>query len=164
MFLPLFLLYFWLWLHPFHVSVCTMQYAETEQSLQITLKIFADDLEEALNSDASRRSQATYIDVLNPKDEVALSQTVANYVQAHLQITINGRATKPIFLGYEMEDLAMWCYLEITDVAAIEQIAVENAILTESFDDQVNIVHVAYKGATKSMKLASNKLSDVIRF
>lgn len=153
-----------LWFHPFHVSVCTMHYAEEEESIQITLKIFADDLEETLNDESSRKSEQTYIDVLNPKDKAALTHIVSDYLDKHLEIIVNGNTTKPVFLGYEMEGMAMWCYLEISNIAQISQIAVENAILTEIFDDQINIVHVEYKGDTKSMKLAGNKLSDVIKF
>ena len=33
-------------LHPFHVSVMSIHHAADEKTLQITLKIFADDLEE----------------------------------------------------------------------------------------------------------------------
>ncbi len=150
--------------HPFHVSVCTMHYAEQDQSIQITLKLFADDLEETLNNKTTTQSQQTYIDVLNPKDKAAITAIISTYIGQHLRVSVNGKPVETAFLGYEMEDFAMWCYLEITGIAQIDQMEVENTILTESFDDQTNIVQVDYKGDEKSMKLAIDNPSDVLTF
>ena len=48
------------------------------------------------------------------------------------------------FIGKETsEDLqAIWCYLEITNIEAVESIVVENNLLMEMFADQKNIIHI----------------------
>lgn len=151
-------------LHPFHVSVCSIHYAGEEESLQITMKIFADDLEEALNKAPYRLDEEPYIDVLNPQDPQVIDAKVEQYIRKHFELTVNGEITEPVFLGYELEDLAMWCYLEVTGIKKVDTIKIHNSILTTSFDDQVNIVHVDYQDAIKSMKLAGNKLTDEVKF
>jgi len=151
-------------LHPFHVSVMSVHHSAEESSLQITLKIFADDLEEAMNQEGFRKKGQAYIDVLNPQDEQQLNVYVEQYIHQHLSMTVNGKAVKPSFLGQEMEDMAMWCYLEVTDVEKIKSLKVKSSIMTEIFDDQINIVHVNYQGAIKSMKLAGNRLLDEVLF
>ena len=149
-------------LHPFHASVCSINYAPEEHTLQITQKIFADDLEEALNAHAS--PQAKRIDVLNPPDPQAMEALIRRYLEEHLQITVNEKLSEPVFLGYEREELALWCYLEVSEVTDIEQIKVQSSILVDAFDDQTNIVHIKYLDTVKSMKLAKDYRQDQITF
>lgn len=151
-------------LHPFHVSVMSVYHSAEENTLQITLKLFADDLEEAMNQEGFRQEGQAYIDVLNPKDRQQLNVYVEEYIRQHMQIEVNGQSVRPAFLGQEMEDMAMWCYLEVKDVEKINSIRVRSSIMTEIFDDQINIVHVNYGGAIKSMKLAGNRLLDEVLF
>lgn len=150
-------------IHPFHVSVCSINHAPQEQTLQITQKVFADDLEEALNA-AAKASSQTAVDVLNPSDPEVLESIIRDYLVEHLQITVNGKAVAPNFLGYEREELALWCYLEVEDVADVQQIKVRSSILVEAFDDQTNIVHIKYLDTIKSMKLAKDYLQDQVEF
>ncbi len=151
-------------LHPFHVSVMSVHHAAEENSLQITLKLFADDLEEALNEEGFRKPGQPYIDVLNPKDESLLNTYIEDYLKQHLRIEVNGEEVKPQFLGKEMEELAMWCYFEVKNVEKLESLKVRSSIMTDVFDDQINIVHVNYRDVIKSMKLAGNRLMDEVLF
>lgn len=147
-------------LHPFHVSVCSIHHSPEEQSLQITQKIFADDLEEAL----SAASPTGPVDVLNPPDPDLLEVLIDNYLQNHLRITVNGQAVEATYLGHEREEMALWCYLEVSGVTDIQSLSVRSTILTDTFDDQTNIVHVEYRNALKSMKLAKDYPNDQVVF
>ena len=147
-------------LHPFHVSVCSIHHSPDEQTLQITQKIFADDLEEALTA----ASTSGPIDVLNPPDPDALDALIDDYLRNHLQITVNGQVTEATYLGHEREEMALWCYLEVSGVPDIQSLSVRSTILTNTFDDQTNIVHVEYQNALKSMKLAKDYPDDQVTF
>lgn len=151
-------------LHPFHVSVMNIDHAPEENSLQITLKIFADDLEEALNDERFHEEGQPYVDVLNPQDQQRLNQSIEAYLQRHLSIEVNGTEVQPYYLGKEMEGMAMWTYLEVKGIDKIEAVRVKNSLLTEIFDDQINIVHINYRNTVKSMKLAGNQLLDEVSF
>ena len=150
--------------HPFHVSVCSIHYAAEEQTLQITQKIFADDLEEALNATAKASGRNARIDVLNPPDPAAMETIIDNYLEEHLHITVNDQPVEPTFLGYEREELALWCYLEVSGVTGIQNLSVQSSILVDAFDDQTNIVHIKYLETTKSMNLAKNYPQDQVTF
>ena len=148
--------------HPFHVSVCSINHAPDEQTLQVTQKIFADDLEEALNATAS--GQTTRIDVLNPPDPAVMEAIVNDYLKEHLRIMVDGNVVEPVFLGYEREEMALWCYLEVSKVATLQSVGVQSSILVDAFNDQTNIVHVKYNDTTKSMKLAKDYSQDQVTF
>lgn len=147
-------------LHPFHVSVCSIRHDPDEHTLQITQKIFADDLEEAL----SAASSTSPVDVLNPPDPDLLEALIDDYLQNHLRITVNGQVVEATYLGHEREEMALWCYLEVTGVTDIQSLSVRSTILTDTFDDQTNIVHVEYRNALKSMKLAKDYPNDQVVF
>ena len=93
-----------------------------------------------------------------------LEAVIETYLDEHLQITVNGRKVTPVFLGYEREELALWCYLEVSNVTSIESVTVHSTILTDTFDDQTNIVHVEYQDVIKSMKLAKDFPKDQVVF
>ncbi len=157
--MPLAIALFFL-LHPFHVSVCSIRHVPEEQTLQITQKIFADDLEEAL----SAASTTGPVDVLNPPDPDALDALIDGYLKDHLQITVNGQVMEATYLGHEREEMALWCYLEVDEVTVVQSVRVRSTILTGTFDDQTNIVHVEYQNALKSMKLAKDYPDDQVVF
>lgn len=150
--------------HPFHVSVMSIHHAADENTLQITLKIFADDLEEALNDEQFKTPDQAFVDVLNPKDPQGLDKYVQKYLKKHITIEVNGKEANAAYLGKETEDMAMWCYFEVSGVEKVESIQVKSSILTEIFEDQINIVHINYGGAIKSMKLAGNNLVNEVIF
>lgn len=161
--------YCFIWLltsfvHPFHVSVASIRYASEEKSLQITMKIFADDLEEALNKPPYRDEEDPFVDVLNPENIDVLSQKVEQYIRENFEITLNGAPAETAFLGFEIEDMAMWCYLEVRDVEKVKNIRVRNTVLINTYDDQVNIVHVDYHDQVKSVKFTKNKLIGEMQF
>ncbi len=93
-----------------------------------------------------------------------MESIIRDYLAEHLQITVNDEAVTPNFLGYEREELALWCYLEVEDVVDVQRIKVRSSILVDAFDDQTNIVHVKYLDTIKSMKLAKDYLQDQVEF
>lgn len=160
-----YLLYIVLWFpallgaHPFHVSVCEITYKAGSQYVEITHKIFLDDLENALN-----KKYGQSLDVLNPKQPELLDSLIENYIMEKFSIVIDGKPYTPHFLGREVQGDAMWCYLEIEAVGAFAEVQVTNAILLESFDDQTNLVHVKKGDKWKSMRLYEDEAQGVVRF
>ncbi|MEP7259341.1 MAG: DUF6702 family protein, partial [Flavitalea sp.] len=57
------------------------------------------------------------------------------------------------FLGFERENEAAWSYLEAAHAPTPKTIEITNSILYDSFDQQINLVHVTVKGERKSAKL-----------
>lgn len=146
--------------HPLHISVTEIEYNEKARALQIISRIFIDDLETSIRS----RKNMPELDILNPPNGITTKDLAAEYLKDHLKITLDGQLQKLNFLGYEEENFAMVCYIEIENIKDFKVIEVENTIITETYDDQSNLVHVTYKGPIKSTRLKRDKPSDKFTF
>src|ERR1043165_9267976 len=86
--------------HPIHISVTEINYNEKSKSLQMTTRVFTDELELGVRA---QRKEAE-LDLLEPKNGIATKQLVQNYLIAHIKIKIDGKPVKMNFLGFEQED------------------------------------------------------------
>jgi len=129
--------------HDFHVSKCLIEYNAQARALQISMHIFIDDLELALESQGAERLHiCTRME--HPKAEMYMQR----YLEQNFKLTVNQKAIKYDFLGKEIsEDMAaVWCYLEITDITAVQTIKVTNSLLMEVYEDQKNLVQIKVPG------------------
>ena len=81
----------------------------------------------------------------------------------YLQYRENSKI-KHKYLGKIYEDDMALLFLEIKDVPSFKRITVKNTILTDMYSEQKNLVHVAFKGTTKSLILNKDKQEDVLNF
>lgn len=147
-------------LHPIHISVSEINYSEKDKALQITSRIFIDDLE--LSIRAERKEDE--LDLIEPKNGLTTEKMVSDYVLKHMAVKLDGKIEKLKFLGMELEEPALICYIEIENVKKFKTIEVRNDIIMETHDDQSSIVHVTYKGPVKSMRLQRNNPTGTITF
>ena len=122
--------------HDFHLSRTTVNYDSEEQAIQISTSIFIDDLELSLQGWGHDS-----LKICTHKEKEEAESLMHKYLSQHLTLEVNGKKLTTEFLGKEPSDdlMAVWCYLEIYDVAPFEEISITNTILTELFDDQKNI-------------------------
>lgn len=151
---------FILFLHPIHLSVSEINYSEKDKALQITSRIFLDDLELSIRN---QRKQPD-LDLLEPGPGLTTEQLISEYVIKHFSVKLDGKIQKLNFLGFEREDPAVICYIEIVNVKKFKTIDVKNEVIMETHDDQSNLIHVTYKGPVKSLRLMRSKSSDVLTF
>jgi hypothetical protein len=154
-FFPLFFLF-----HPLHISVSEFNYSEKDKELQITSRIFIDDLEAAIRI----RRKEPEMDILDPKNGQTTDQVVQEYLNEHFKVKIDGKPQMLKILGHDKEDVALIFYIEIAHVKKIKTLEVTNTVITEIHNDQSNLVHVTYKSPIKSVRLTLEKPSDVFRF
>ncbi len=146
-------------IHPFHVSVCEIDYIEAKKSLQITQKIFIDDLEKGIHENYNNT-----IDITLDQHKEELSNMLRDYYSKNLKIQINGKSFQARYLGFEFEDDALWCYLEIQKVRKIKSLQITNTILFDTFDDQSTILHVQKEDDIKSFRLTNDERSASLVF
>ena len=151
---------FLLFLHPIHISVSEINYSEKDKALQITSRIFIDDLELAIRE----QRKEPELDITNPKAGLSTNQLVMDYVKEHFKIKVDGKPAKFNFLAVETEDIAFVCYIEIGNVKKVKTLEVFNDVITETHEDQSNLVHVTYKGPIKSARLMRDKPTEVFKF
>lgn len=137
------------WLHPIHLSICEIDYDQSRQALEITHRIFIDDLELSLQNKYHQQT----LDITLPNNGMTTDEMVRDYLQDHFQLAINGKDFSFDYLGHEVEGDIIYCYVEVTKVKKLKRIRVQNKILHELYNDQTNLVHVNHGGKVKSLKL-----------
>lgn len=134
--------------HPLYISVTEISYNIKEKTLEISCKIFTNDFETVLGKLAHAK-----VDLSAPKDKKAVDKLIADYVEKHLQLKIDGKAVPIRFAGSEKEAEATWSYFQANDIAALKKIEIRNSLLYDSFDQEINIMHVSVGGVRKSTRL-----------
>ncbi len=145
--------------HPYYVSVTELNHNAKDQTIEISCKIFTNDLETLL-----RAKSKSYIDIVHPKDKAATSKLVNNYIAQHLQIIIDNKPYPMEYLGYEIEDEAVWSYLQIKNISSVKKIQISNTILYDYKKEQINLMHVSVKGDRRSTKLSNPETSATLEF
>ena len=135
-------------LHPFHVSVCDVVVNREAKAVQISQRIFLDDLELALNNSYGMRL------LIDDETTSARRDSLIDlYLQEHLKVLVDGKTKTANYLGSEFEEDGIWCYIEIKGVKKVKEVQVKSTILYGEFDDQANIVHFSMGDYEKSVKL-----------
>ena len=154
------LLFKWLWIgglffnipitgsHPIFVSVTEIEHNTKDKTLEISCKIFTDDFEKTL-----RQAYKTYVDLLKPKDKNAMNKLVADYVQKHLQLKVDGKPATLQFLGYEQDEEGIISYYQVNNIATVKKLDITDNILFEYKKEQLSIIHTTVNGNKQSTKL-----------
>ena len=122
--------------HEFHISNCEIEHLAADKSITIVLHLFIDDLELNLKN---LGYDSLYIST--GKESERTNDILGSYFKEKLNLTADAEKINLIFLGKETsEDLmAIWCYLEATDIPDFNEITIENKILLDTYSDQKNI-------------------------
>ena len=135
--------------HEYYVSITTIVHDARTASLEITVKIFTDDLEAALAGRGYKHlaigGKAERVDSANA--------AIADFLAADLLIRLDGDTLRCRFLGKEVEDDLTYCYLTADSIASFQEIIVRNRLLMAAFYTQVNMVRVHQGGQQKNLVL-----------
>ena len=146
--------------HPIHVSVTEIEFDEKEKSLEIMMRVFADDLEDTMRKHVNQPD----LDIFSPPAGMTIDKMMAGYLTSHFKVSLDNKAQKASYLGHEREADTFVFYIEVTNVRKWNTIQIHNDILTEVFDDQSNLVHVTVKDEVKSLRLTRDTPADKITF
>jgi len=146
-------------LHKFYVSVTNVNYYERDDALQITTRIFIDDLEEVLKE---RYDVQTF---LATEEEAQIADFyIEKYLRTKFLIGLDGKIAEYDFLGKKYDNDVIICYLELPNVGLdqLKKVEVHNEILTDLFDEQKNLVHIKWKGNKKSFILTKSNAKGML--
>ena len=140
----------WSLLHPFYVSITEIRHDAAQQELEISCRIFSDDLERALKA-----QYKTNLDIIHPADRKAVDGFIAGYIAKHLHLVIDGKPVTLHYMGYQIEEEAAWCFLEVKQIPSVKKVRIVNDILYAEHPEQINMLHVIVKEERKSTKLSN---------
>ena len=135
-------------LHPFYVSMIEIDHNAKEKTVEVSIRIFTDDLENTL-----KKYGNTKVDILHPANKAEVDKLLNDYIQHKLQIKLDGKIVTLHYLGYEQQMESIWTYLEIKDVPTLKKVSVNCSLLYDYQEKQTNIFHVKANGSEKSYKL-----------
>jgi hypothetical protein len=147
-------------LHPIHLSVTEVNYSEKDKTFQITSRIFIDDLELSVRA----LKKENELNLLEPDKGRKTDDLVSEYLIRHLKVKIDGKPVVLNYLGSEVEDVALICYIESPVIKKFKTIEVWNDVIQETHADQSNLVHVTYRGQIKSARLMRENPSESFTF
>jgi hypothetical protein len=100
-----------------------VEYNEKEKSLQISVHLFIDDLEESLKKEGH-----TKLFICTEREATQAEKHIESYLRKNLSFSINGKSTSYTFVGKEgSSDMsAVWIYLEIPVTGKIKTINIKN--------------------------------------
>jgi hypothetical protein len=149
-----------LYLHPIHISVTEIEFDEKDKALEIMMRVFIDDMELTMREKLNQPE----LDILEPKNGQTIDQMVSTYLKDHFRITLDNKPQKVNYLGHERDGEAFVFYIEVSNVKKWKTIQVFNNIITETHEDQSNLVHVTARGTVRSLRLTRNAPSDKLTF
>ena len=145
--------------HKFYVAVYQINYAPEKEMLQITSRIFADDLNKALEKKYTKKHYLG-TDKESPEDLVLLKK----YLSENLIIKVNGQSKAMNFLSKEMEGDVLICYLSIKDISKLKSLEVHNAVLVDWDSEQQNITHFTILGTKQSFLFTASSTERMLKF
>ncbi|WP_229311134.1 DUF6702 family protein [Larkinella soli] len=132
-------------LHPVHTSITQMQFNTAQKTFEVSIRVFTDDLEEALTKENNGQR-------VRLADKDKNDPLVERYLRKHFALSNARRQRKPYqYLGKEQEVDATWIYVEIPYPEPVEGSQIQQSVLTDFFDDQVNLVNVTYGPQKKTV-------------
>jgi len=134
--------------HPIFVSVTEIEHNAVEKTLEISCKLFVDDLEKTL-----RKKYNTRVDLLDAKLKSEMNRLVNDYIQKHFSISIGGKKVNLQFLGFEIQEEGAISFFEVKNIPKVENIELVNNILYEFNAQQMGIIHIMVNGVRKSSRL-----------
>lgn len=145
--------------HAFYVSIYQIRYQSKQQALHITSRIFADDLNEALEK--KYRRKCTLGEKNESAEDIAMMQ---QYLLAHFSIKINGKPQAMQYINRDIENNVVICYFTAKAPTKIKTLEVRNTALLEMFDDQQNIIQADVSGKKQNLLLMVDQPSGVLKW
>ena len=134
--------------HPFHATITSFDCKEDNKNIQVTIKIFTNDLEFAL-----RQESKDDLIIDSENNLHIIDSLIFMYIKQNLVVNIDGNRKQFSWVGKEIENDITWCYLEIINVDDLSKVSIENKLFFASFDDQLNICHFYCSNKTETLML-----------
>ena len=123
--------------HKFYVSVTQIDYVPNKKRIEITHRIFIDDLEKALEKKYKKKVYLT-----STKELPEAETLIKTYLKENIKISINKKPQEIVYLATKVEGDVLIFYTKIAISKKINTFEIFNSLLTDVYSEQQNIVHV----------------------
>lgn len=134
--------------HPFYIAVTEMNLNPSGKTLEVSCKMFADDLEQIIE-----KKNHAELDISSEKDKSKFDAYIPAYIKSHLSLSIDGKPATLSYIGFEKEKESAYCYFQVENVSSLKKVDINDSILQDFTSEQINIIHVSVNGKRQSTKL-----------
>ena len=150
--------------HPLRLSLSEIEYDSDQQLISISLRLFLMDVREALIFDP----QSTELAFTLPNESPAAERLLLNYVNRLFYVKANGGKIelqiKRKRLSGEGDNTALGVLFEHRQEQPLISLEIKNAVFTDLFFDQNNIVYVHVNGDSRSFMLNKKTPIHTLKF
>jgi hypothetical protein len=143
--------------HPFYIGVTEIRYDSKKKTMQVSCKLFMDDVQEAMYKTYQQKVDFT-------RGKKQYEKLLQKYILNHLQITVNNKGVPLIWRGYEVEEEAIWCYMEQEKLDDYQMVKVHNSLLFDYFENQMHFIHCYKNEERKSYKITNTEKTALFTF
>lgn len=145
--------------HKFYVGIYQINYAPQKKMLQITSRLFIDDINDVLQKKYNRKFHIG--EPAESPDEVKLMQ---NYIISNFQISVNKKPVTINYLSNEIENNVLICYFNVRDIPKPITLHVTNKIMFDLVTEQQNIIQTTVGGKKSSLLLTFDNPEGTLSF
>lgn len=143
--------------HDFHVSIAQADYKAGE--IQMTLRVFTDDLEMTLEERGAKNLRLG-----TPQEFAEADALIAGYLKERVRFELGDQSLPMTFVGKEVEYDLCYLYLSFNCPKTPEELSVSNQVFFDSFEDQSNIVNVKVGDNLRSAFLSRGNTKETLVF
>lgn len=145
--------------HDYYVSIFDLNYNSEEKALEITAKVFLNDLETALlNLSSAELLLGT------AEEDPEADFRIHSYLETKLTLISGGKPLTINFVGKEIENDLIYLYAEVRDVETFKDLEVNCRFLLDAFPAQMNIMHIKSGDKQESVLLRREKTVEKVKF
>jgi len=145
--------------HKYYISLTQIDYIKDSKSVQITMNLFLDDFDVALQKTFGKNFN------LSSKEELENSNGyIEEYLEDHFEIKIDSKSLNINYLGKEYEGDIVYLYIEIENVKTISTVEVTNNMLIDFFPDQKNLIKLKINDKFDSLLLTKKNDKGLLNF
>ena len=145
--------------HKFYVALYQVNYAPEKKMLQITARIFVDDLNSAVGKKYSKK-----INLGSENETIEDVNLLKKYFTEKFYLKVNGQ-TKPLqFLSKEMEGDVLICYFNLREIPKVNSLEIFNSVITEGNSEQQNIMHFNVLGKKNTLLFTESTSKGMLKY
>ncbi len=141
------------------MAIFQVNYVPEKKMLQITSRIFVDDLNLAIEKKYGKKINLG-LENESAQDQVLLKK----YLVEHLSFKLNGQIKPVVYLSKELEGDVLICYCRIIDFPKLQSVEITNTLLTHWNSEQQNIMHFNAFGEKNTFLFTASNKTEVLKF
>lgn len=146
--------FFSLLVHPLHLSVTNVEFSESRELWEVSVKLFKDDFGDELKR--LYGIETDFEGLESRKDSLAFK----DYIRRNLEIEINGRKLRSedwVYEGKKVNFEAVWLNFSFRFEDNPKAVTLINTLMFSLFNDQKNLLIFTYKDDQKAFQFRHNK-------